>query len=122
MAEQKERSESDRSARLEAISIVQAMKNGVDMNDTMHISYRCSEALKLFCKQFPSDAYMVLNALEYRNKVREYIDRIKAGEDLSVAANDTEEEDDDLLTSGDSAESIDPVQGEEEPTISEAQA
>jgi hypothetical protein len=114
-----ERSETNHMAKLEAVSIVKAMKNGIDMTDAMIISKPIQRALALFCKQFPNDAYMVQNALRYRRWVRQYVDRILAGEDLHVSPEAEEEAD---IAEGADSETADPVQGEAESAAQEAQA
>jgi len=120
---EKERKESDDSARKEARSIVNAMKNGLDMTEELTITPRTLRALYTFCKQYPNDAFIVLTALEFRKKVREYVDRLITGEDISVGADNEEAEEDIGLTESTVTEAAwGSVQAEEESPASEAQA
>lgn len=90
---EKERKLSDDSARTEALSIVRAMKNGIDMTDAMTIEPRTAQVLREFCKEHPGDAYIVRNALAFRVKVQMYVDQALAGEDIAAGVTDAEEDD-----------------------------
>jgi hypothetical protein len=119
----KEPRESDHSARLEAKSIVCAINNGVDITDALTMSKTVAQALKLFCKKYPNEAYIVLNAVTYRAKVKHYVDLILAGQDWGDEKNGEEENSEDIEVPPDiSAEVNAPAQGEEESAIPEAQA
>lgn len=117
----KERKESDLAARKEAQSIVRAMKNGVNMTDELVVTTRTVQVLREDGKKDPVYAVLATSALEYRAKVREYVDLLLAGkEDLG----DTHEED--VEAEDDTAESATPktdgwgTQGAEESVTSEA--
>lgn len=88
---ERERKESDLSALQEARSLVRAMQNGLDVRDAIAISPDALEKLNAFCDEYPSDAYIVRNALAYRDKVKEYIVRLLKGENVTAEAKDGEE-------------------------------
>ena len=116
-----DRKEPDASARKEAKSIVHAMKHGVDMSDVLVISEQTRQLLKAFCDDAPEDAFRVRNALNYRERVRAYVDRLLAGEEIGPETDDAETEEDikaDLAACAIAEADRRPVQGAEESAIS----
>jgi hypothetical protein len=86
-----ERKELAESALGEARSIVRAMKRGVDMSDVFQMPRITAIALRAFCRENPGDAYIVRNALDFREKVRKHVDRLLAGEEQLDEAVETED-------------------------------
>lgn len=127
MAERKEYAASADSARLEAISIVRAMKNGVDFTDVFTISPKTQRELDERCKQFPEYAYVIVHALHYRELVQEHIDRIcKQGLVEETPIEDVEPGDEEGIDTPAASPAAEAngwsTSGEEEHSISEAEA
>jgi hypothetical protein len=95
--EKPERLESDRSARNEARSIIQAMKRGVNMSDV----FRIPPATQLLLDEFSAGdsiaAGVVRNSLAYRQVVKDYVRRLLSGEEIGPyeEEQDSEEEESD---------------------------
>jgi hypothetical protein len=119
---EREYKESDVAAKQEAKSIVRAMKNGVSFEDVFHVAASTVNALRSFCLHFKSDAYIVLNALEFRIKVQGYVDRLIAGEDIGTCSAETEEEQAEAAACATAKANRQPIQGEERYSVSEAEA
>jgi hypothetical protein len=117
MQHDRERKESDNAARLEARSIVSAMKHGVDMTEELNISRDTQINLEAFCKEYPGDAYIVRNAIEFRSKVRENVDLLLAGQDWGDDAEEVEAAESDASEATEHS-----IQGAEESSVSEAEA
>ena len=116
----KERRESDHAARQEAYSLVRAMRQGVDVSDCLAVPEKMQDALEAYCKKEPAHAYIVRNALAFRERVKEYVDLILGGQDWGAEYGEENEAEADTPESN-SPEADDPAQGEEESTASEAE-
>lgn len=99
---EKERKESDLSARLEAKSIVAAIKQGLDMSQELA---DVSPELEVLMYQ-NNDAYVVRMALEFRKRVQGYVERLLNGEDIECGSETEESEADDSPARPDSETNI----------------
>ena len=118
----KERRESDHAARQEAYSLVRAMRQGVDVSDCLAVPEKIQDALEHYCEQEPAHAYIVRNALTFRERVREYVDLILGGQDWGAEYAEEQDESEADTAKGDSSEADDPAQGEEESAAPETEA
>jgi hypothetical protein len=60
----------------EALSIINAMRNGVDFSDVLYITTPVMQALDSFRRQFPEDAWLVDRALKFRVMVHLHLNRL----------------------------------------------
>src|SRR5690349_2986657 len=69
----RERKGADIEAVQEARSLVAAMRNGVEIFDALTVLPRTKTILDLFCQREPADAYIVRNAMEFRERVMHHV-------------------------------------------------
>jgi len=113
-----DRKESSSAALMEARSIVHAMKSGVAFNDVFTVTPQTRRVLQKFCDQNPNDAYFVENALAYRAKVQEHVDRLIKEGDVVV----TKVEEAVSSAGAEDSETFGALSVEEEPTTEEDEA